>query len=152
MSEYQHYAFRAIDKPLSESDKKEIEKWSLCYNKDMSNSLTNIRHPEGACPPTRPGHDRSLPGQQGRDLFAVWNDLADSIQILCCATEWRLLAPPTQTNKTPSKVLLATVYRSRGHNYSTTHIYERLSHYYRTDSPLTMGRYVPLLRESTSHY
>lgn len=28
MSEYQHYAFRSIDKPLSESDKKEIEKWS----------------------------------------------------------------------------------------------------------------------------
>jgi hypothetical protein len=32
MSEYQHYAFRAIDKPLSESEKKEIGTWSSRTN------------------------------------------------------------------------------------------------------------------------
>jgi len=32
MSEYQFYEFKAIDKPLSESDKKEIGSWSSRTN------------------------------------------------------------------------------------------------------------------------
>lgn len=48
MSEYQHYAFRAIDKPLSESDKKEIEKWSS--RTSPTNSGANFTYHYGDFP------------------------------------------------------------------------------------------------------